>query len=138
MVPTSNDPIVGVEIDPELAREAVTYYTESGKEGSVHLDAFLDYNRDPRLMEQLTKYKLTLIVLDMIRAIGTPKAEIQRRLGTSPSQLERLLDPGNRAKSIDSMLRLVAALGGEISVSVKGRGSSRGKTEKVLTFKFAA
>lgn len=31
-------------VDPELGREAITYRLESGREGSVHIDAVLEYN----------------------------------------------------------------------------------------------
>ena len=36
------------------------YKLKSGEEETVHIDQVLDYNRDPRYMQDLLFYKLTL------------------------------------------------------------------------------
>jgi hypothetical protein len=46
------------------------------------------------------------------------KRELARRLRTSPSQLYRLLDPTNSAKSVGQMLALLHLVGREVDVVV--------------------
>lgn len=109
--PTPRNPISKFVIDPELGARAVTYTLESGAEDSVHLNAFLDYNRDPDYLQRTLKLKLTLIAQRAMKQSGLSRGEVRRRLGTSASQLIRLLDQTNYAKSIDELLRLVSVLG---------------------------
>ena len=42
--PSADDRITKVFVDPELGREGFTYRLASGVEGSVHVDAVLEYN----------------------------------------------------------------------------------------------
>lgn len=109
--PSIKNRISKIFVDKELANKAVTYILESGAEESIHLDAFLDYNRDPDYWRELTLHQLTVDAIRLIKASGLSKNEIVRRLKTSPSQLYRLLDPTNYKKSIDEMFRLIAVLG---------------------------
>ena len=100
----------------------------------MHLDAFLDYNRDPAFMERLTRYRLTIVAQELLKVSGLSKAELQRRLGTSASQLERLFDPANQAKTIDKVIRLIAAMGADVSVDAKSLHTRRAS----LSFKVRA
>lgn len=109
--PTTHNRVATIYVDPELGRRAVTYRLASGQEDSVHIDAFLDYNRDPEFLRKITVHKLSLEAVNAIKASGLSKHEVVRRLKTSPSQLYRLLDPTNYRKSIDEMLRLLSVLG---------------------------
>jgi hypothetical protein len=114
--PLAKDRIKSVYIDTELASRAITYLLTSGKEGSVHLDAFLDYNRDPDFMRDNTLHELTIEALKLMKNSGLSKHELIRRLKTSPSQLYRLLDTSNYRKSVDEMLRLLGALGYRLDI----------------------
>ena len=116
--PTAKDRIKFAYVDPELANNAVTYTLESEKEDSVHLDAFLDYNRDPDFMREITLHTLTVQALKLMKGAGLSKQELVRRLKTSPSQLYRLLDSANYQKSVDEMFRLIAVLGYRVDVIV--------------------
>lgn len=116
--PSSTDPVNEVVPDPELAKEAFTYTLKSGKEGSVHIDQVLEYNRDPGYLRDLVVYNLTLEARRSLESSGLSKRETIRRLGTSAPQLYRLLDPAMRRKSVDQMLRLLAVLGQEVQVKV--------------------
>ena len=91
--PAPDDPIHEIYVDAELANEAVTYVLESGAEGAVHIDHALEYNEDPNYLHELLLHKLTVEALDRIDRCGLSRREIARRLGTSPAQLYRLLDP---------------------------------------------
>ncbi|MNJ99746.1 hypothetical protein D3C87_175270 [compost metagenome] len=117
--PSAQDPLVGIYVDSELAQKAVTYTLKSGKEDSIHLEAFLDFNKDPDYLKNLLLYKLTLEVLSHLKKSSLSKNEITRRLKTSPSQLARLLDPKNKTKTVDNMLKLLAVLGCEVELKVK-------------------
>ncbi len=114
--PTAKNRIRTVFVDAELAHRGVTYVLESGKEDSVHLDAFLDYNRDPEFMRDMTLHELTVKAVKLTEESGLSKHELTRRLRTSPSQLYRLLDTANYRKSVDEMLRLLAVLGYRLDV----------------------
>lgn len=116
--PTAKDKIEKVYVDPELGGEAVTYVLSSGKEDSIHLDAFLDYNRDPDYLRDMTLHQLTVDALRLLEGSGLSKHELTRRLKTSPSQLYRLLDPANYKKSTDEMLRLLAVLGYRVDLKL--------------------
>lgn len=56
-------------------------------------------------------HQLTVEATKLLRKSHLSKHEVTRRLKTSPSQLYRLLDPTNKAKSIDEMLKLLSVLG---------------------------
>lgn len=116
--PTAKDRIKTAFVDSELDSRAITYCLASGKEDSIHLDAFLDYNRDPDFLRELTLHNLTVDALKLLKTAGLSKQELIRRLKTSPSQLYRLLDPANYQKSVDEMLRLIAVLGYRVEVKV--------------------
>ncbi len=116
--PSAKNKIKAIAVDAELGNEAVTYVLESGRAESVHLDAFLDYNRDPDFLRDLTLHKLTLDAVALVRKSDLSKHELVRRLSTSPSQLYRLLDPANKKKSLDEMLRLLAVLGYRVELQL--------------------
>ena len=119
--PTSTNRILDAYPDKELAKEALTYVLESGAEGSVHLDAVLEYNQDPHTMSELLLHQLTVQARNRIEQSGLSRREIARRLGTSLPQLYRLLDATNTTKSLNQMIALLHVLGCEVSVVVKRR-----------------
>lgn len=109
--PKLNDRIRKIYVDKDLEHKGVTYILDSGREDSIYIDAFLDFNKDPRFLKDITLHQLTVSANKFIQGSGLSKQEIIRRLRTSPSQLYRLLDPSNYQKSVDEMLRLLAVLG---------------------------
>lgn len=119
--PSSKNPVKEVFVDPELGREAFTYLLESGAEGTVHIDSVLKYNEDPRYMAELVLYQLTTKVRRKFEASPLSAREVARRLGTSPTQLYRLLDPTNYSKSMQQLLSLLYVLGFEVEVDVRDR-----------------
>jgi hypothetical protein len=124
--PTSSDRIIDLFVDPELGGEGFTYRLASGVEGSVHVDAVLEYNEDPTYMAELTMYRLTQEARKRYDASGLSAREVSRWLGTSPTQLYRLLDPTNYSKSMRQLISLLYLLGAEIEVSVKDRSGRAG------------
>jgi hypothetical protein len=121
--PTADDPIVKVFVDNELGAEGFTYVLRSGREGTVHIEDVLEYNQDPDYLRDLLLYRLTLEAQKAAAATPLARREIIRRLGTSPSQLYRLLDQANYRKSVDQMLRLLQALDCDVELVVRAKSA---------------
>ncbi len=121
--PTADDPIAKVYVDRELGAEGFTYVLKSGREGTVHVEEVLEYNQDPDHLRDLLLYRLTLEVQKRIAATRLAKREIIRRLGTSPTQLYRLLDQTNYRKSVDQLLRLLQVLDCDVQLVVRPKSA---------------
>lgn len=119
--PTRSDPVVDLYVDPELGSEGFTYTLRSGAEGSVHVDHVLDYNEEPGYMRDLLLHNLTVEAQERVGKSPLSRREIIRRLGTSPAQFYRLLDPTNYRKSVDRMLELLQVLDCEVDIIVRSR-----------------
>jgi hypothetical protein len=115
--PSPDDRLVEVYVDPEIGREGFTYRLESGAEGSVHVDSVLDANADPDYLARLELYRLTLEAKTRLEAAGLSMRDAAERLGTSPPQLYRLLDPTNYSKSARQLLAVLALGGGSVTVT---------------------
>lgn len=118
LIPLASKKITEVYVDKELANEGITYVLDSGEENSIPLDAFLDYNRDPEYLTKLLLHRLTLDALEKIKTSKLSRRELARKLSTSPAQLYRLLDPANQTKTVDQMIKLLAALGYELQYKI--------------------
>lgn len=121
--PTAADPPIDVSVDDELGREGFTYRLASGREGSVHVEQVLDYNQDPAYLRDLLLYRLTIEAQRRLDASPLSKREIIRRLGTSPAQFYRLLDPTNYRKSVDKVLLLLNVLECDVDLVVRERSA---------------
>lgn len=116
--PDTEDRVREVYADAEAGYEAFTYRLASGMEDTVHMDAVLEYNQDPGILNELLLYRLTVQATDAVRESGLSKREMIRRLGTSPSQFYRLLDPTYYGKSVGQLIALFSILGMEVDVVV--------------------
>ena len=123
--PSTGNPVAGVYIDDELGREGFTYTLANGDEDTVHSDHVLFYNRDPEYLKRDLLHKLTVEAIRCHQESRLSKRELVRRLGTSASQLYRLLDPTNYRKSIDQMMALLAVLGRTVELSFKDQDPRR-------------
>jgi hypothetical protein len=119
--PGPNNRVREAYIDPDLGHEGFTYVLEDGSEGSVHVDAVLDYNRDPEYLQHALLYRLTLEAQRAVAESDLSRREIIRRLGTSASQFYRLLDPTHYRKSITQLLALLAILDRDVDFVVRRR-----------------
>jgi hypothetical protein len=117
--PTPDDPIVRAYVDKELGSEAVTYKLRSDSEGTFHVEEVLEYNQDPDYLRESLLYRLTVAAQQRLAESSLAKREIIRRLGTSPTQLYRLLDQTNYRKSVDQLLRLLQVLDCEVDLVVR-------------------
>lgn len=118
------DPITRVFVDKELGSEGFTYVLESGKEGTVHSEQVLEYNQDPHYLRDVLLYKLTIEVQKRVEKSALSKREIIRRLGTSATQLYRLLDQTNYRKSVDQLLSLLHVLDCDVDLLVRTKDTS--------------
>jgi hypothetical protein len=121
IVPESGNGVVEAFPDPELGNEGFTYRLEDGSEDTVHVDAVLEYNQDPGYLNDLLLHRLTVEARKAVEGSSLSKRELTRALGTSASQLYRLLDPSNHAKSVGQMLALLHILGRQVDVVVAPR-----------------
>jgi len=117
------DPIVKAWVDKELASEAVTYVQASGREGTVHIEQVLEYNKDPDYLRDRLLYRLTLEAQKRVAASPLPRREIIRRLGTSATQFYRLLDQTNYSKSVDQLVSLLQILDCEVELVVRAKSA---------------
>lgn len=122
--PTPDDKVVEVYADPEAGHEAFTYRLESGVEGTVHLDTVLEYHQDPALLNEMLLHRLTVEARRAVAASGLSKRELARSLGTSPTQLYRLLDPTYYGKSMGQMVALLRLVGKDVGVIVRDRAKT--------------
>ena len=116
--PDGNNRIADVYPDDELGSEGFTYRLTDGQEDTIHLDAVLEYNRDPAYLKNLLLHRLTVEAQKAVESSGLSKRELIRALGTSASQFYRLLDTTNHTKSVGQMLALLHLLGREVDVVV--------------------
>jgi hypothetical protein len=118
-VPTIQDPIAKLFVDPDAGKEAFTYVLHSGRTGTVHTEQVLEYNQDPTYLRDQLLYRLTLEAQKRIAKSPLSKREIIRRLGTSAAQLYRLLDQTNYRKSVDQVLALLQVLNCDVDLVVR-------------------
>jgi hypothetical protein len=121
--PTSDNQVVQAYVDKELDGEGFTYELQSGKTGTVHVEQVLEYNRDPNYLRDLMLYKLTVEAQKRIADSPLSKREIIRRLGTSATQLYRLLDQTNYKKSLDQLVSLLQLLECNVDLVVRAKSA---------------
>jgi hypothetical protein len=113
-IPAQKDRVARVYVDPELGREGFTYELESGREGSLHVDAVLEEHRDPAYMADLLAHQLVVEARRRLESTHLSRREICRRLGTSATKLYRMLDASNGSASVRQILALLSVLGCQV------------------------
>ena len=119
LVPTSDNPITRVYVDKEIGSEGFSYELASGDTGTIHVEQVLEYNSEPNYLRDQLLYKLTLEAQRRVAKSPLSKREIIRRLGTSATQLYRLLDQTNYRKSVDQLLALLQVLNYDVDLVVR-------------------
>lgn len=117
--PIEADPVVRAFVDKELASEGFGFVLRSGREGSVHIEQVLEYNKDPGHLRDVLLYNLTLEAQKRVAASPLSRRELIRRLGTSATQFYRLLDQTNYRKSVDQLVSLLQILDCEVRLVVR-------------------
>jgi uncharacterized protein YaaW (UPF0174 family) len=81
---------------------------------------FDEFLKDEGILEEVTarahKRLLALQLSDAMKTSNTSKLQLAKRLQTSRSQVDRLLDPDNTAITLESLERLAQAVGKQLRV----------------------
>ncbi len=116
--PTLENPIVEFHIDRELGDQGIEYLLKDGTPGAVHLDAFREYSCDPEFFRELIVYKATILLEKVSKTSQFSKSEIAQRLNTSPTQIYRTFDSNYYGKTVDQIVKVLAAMGHTLDVSL--------------------
>ncbi len=91
------------------------------KKGRIGTD-FDDFLKDEGLYEEVTagaiKRVLTQQISDAMKAGDISKSEMARRMNTSRSQLDRLLDPTNTRIQLDTLFKAARAVGRSVRLEI--------------------
>src|SRR3990167_2866194 len=101
-----------VETGPDSAvgRHSFYFILENGKKEFVPYDQPLHIVQNPEYVKEQTLYEVTKELGKLIKKSKVSKRELARRLGTSLSQLARLLDTTNYKKELSRLIELAAML----------------------------
>jgi hypothetical protein len=88
---------------------------------ATHLgSSFDDFLREQELYEEVTSVALTRVLAwqlkEEMQRLGISKVEMAERMGTSRSQLDRLLESASSGVSIDTLFRAAKALNRELQI----------------------
>ncbi|MBI4211051.1 MAG: helix-turn-helix transcriptional regulator [Deltaproteobacteria bacterium] len=96
--------------DEETGHHSFYFVTDQGKKEFVPFDQPLHIAQHPEYVKQQTLYHVTKQVNKMLQASSISKRELARRLGTSLSQVSRLLDTTNEKKELSRLIEIAAIL----------------------------
>lgn len=96
--------------DSEAGGHSFCFVLESGKRDYVPYDQPLHIAQNPEYLKQQTLFEMTKAINEFVRKEKVPKRELARRLGTSMSQLSRLLDTTNYKKELSRLIEIAAML----------------------------
>ncbi len=101
-----------VEAGPDIEVGGHSFYfvLKSGRREYVPYDQPLSISQAPEYMKHQALYEITKAINKYIKKEKVPKRELARRLGTSLSQLSRLLDPTNYKKELSRLIEIGAML----------------------------
>ena len=119
--PGLKDRMLRVYADEKLGREVIHYVLQSGRQGRISAEDVLLYYREPSDLRGKVLYTLTIEALERIQQCPLSQRQILKRLRTSASQLDRLLDASNFYKSINGVLDLLEVLGCDVDITVRAR-----------------
>ena len=111
--------VVQASSDSEAGCHSFYFVLENGKKEFVPFDQPLHIAQNPEYVKQQTLYEVTKQLNEFIKRAKTPKRELARRLGTSLSQLSRLLDTTNYKKELSRLIELAAMLNYEFKWQFK-------------------
>jgi len=86
--------------------------------GSTLEDFLKEENRYEEAQAQAIKRVLAWQLEEAIKKEKLSKSEMARRMHTSRSQLDRLLDPNNQKIQLDTMVRAAAVIGKQLRIEL--------------------
>ena len=105
--------------DSESGQHSFRFILDNGKKEFVPFDQPLHIAQNPEYVKQHTLYEVTKQINEFIERGHVSKRELARRLGTSLSQLSRLLDTTNYKKELSRLIELAAMLNYEFKWQFK-------------------
>ena len=96
----------------------MTNNTERGRPGQTFDDFLKEQGTYEETTEQAVKRVLAFQLSEAMKMQGISKAEMARRLHTSRSQLDRLLDPGHDGVTVGILARAARAVGRELRLEL--------------------
>jgi DNA-binding Xre family transcriptional regulator len=111
--------VVEAAPDHEVGHHSFYFILHNGKKDFVPFDQPLHIVQHPEYVKQQTLYEVTKQLNEFIERGKVSKRELARRLGTSMSQLSRLLDTTNYKKEFSRLIELAAILNYEFKWSFK-------------------
>lgn len=117
LFPDADNKIVDLYVDREIGSEGFTFTLSGGEEFTVLVDEVLAFNRDPEYQVEKTLYALTLELQKALSSSTLSKRQLAGLLGTSLSQLERLLDQTNYKKSANSLIKALGYLSKTVEIT---------------------
>lgn len=113
------DKVIEAGPDPEVGRHSFYFTLNNGKTDYVPYDQPLHIVQNPEYVRENTLYEMTALLNRLIKESKVPKRELARRLGTSLSQLARLLDTTNYKKELSRLIEIAAMLNYEFKWEFK-------------------
>ena len=113
------DKVIEAGPDKEVGGHSFYFTLGNGKKDYVPYDQPLHIAQNPEYVRQQTLYEMTELLNRLIKESKVPKRELARRLGTSLSQLTRLLDTTNYKKELSRLIELAAMLNYEFKWEFK-------------------
>ncbi len=108
--------------DEEVGGHSFYFVLEDGKKDVVPYDQPLHIAQHPEYLKEQTLYGMTKRINQFIGQEKISKRELARRLGTSMSQLTRLLNPTNYKKELSRLIEIAAILDYEFTWEFKKAG----------------
>ena len=112
---TEGETVEGAMLAAQEALElALTFYVEESKD----LPKARPLKKGMRMVPVPALSEAKFMLYEALRSAGIRKSELARRLGCSPSQVDRLLDIKHKSK-LDRLQAAFAAIGKRLSVRVQ-------------------
>ena len=96
--------------DSEVGGHSFYFVLDNGKKDYVPYDQPLHIVQNPEYVKEQALYEDTRQLNEFIEKAGISKRELARRLGTSMSQLFRLLDAPNYKKELSRLIEIAAMM----------------------------
>ena len=93
--------------------------TEKGRPGQFFEEFLKEQGNYEETTEQAVKRVLAYQLAEAMKQQGISKVEMARRLSTSRSQLDRLLDPKNEHVTLNVLSRAAQAVGRSLKLEVQ-------------------
>lgn len=113
------DKVTEAAPDRETGQHSFYFVLDTGEKDFVPFDQPLYIVQHPEYVKQHTLYEVTKQLNEFIEKGKVSKRELARRLGTSVSQLLRLLDTANYKKELSRLIELAAMLNYEFKWEFK-------------------